>query len=256
MGNRKAKAKSKPLLVALAFLCILLAAILLSSQKQASGLDDPNANLTSLYQSAVRDAKTAAPYKIYPGLVPITGSNNALERDPAGRVLFVTWTSWAGYDSNVGSDVALSREVWVTVSPQIADYCRALPYGANRTLWLEALLGIPPGSAKTRFVELTAHSEDVFRPCPDSEITDSVCGLEFPQDAAPSYRAWFEGLNSTSYGDNGYPWTRLGYTYNWGFAGSQDYSSKVGLSEFVIRQGATVGVRSVSSLEEYCSLTS
>lgn len=43
-----------------------------------------------------------------------------------------------------------------------------------------------------------------------------------------------------------YPWTRLGYTYDWGNA-----KSRVGLSEFVIRKGARLTVHSVSTTEGY-----
>lgn len=253
MAKTAVCARSRNVFTAIAILFIVLLAVFLSSQKPASSFDGPGANLTALYQSAITDAKTVAAYKIYAGLVPITGSNDALVRDPSGRVLFVTWTGWAGYDGLVGNETVLSREVWVTVSPQLAEYCRQLPKGVNRTLWLEALLGVPSGNGKTRFVEMYADSRDVFRPCPDSEITDSVCGLEFPQTATSGHRAWFESLNATSYGTNGYPWTRLGYTYNWAGVGSQSYSDKVGLSEFVIRQGAKVAVAAVSSLENYCS---
>jgi len=253
MAKTAVDSRSRNVFTAIAILFIVLLAVFLSGQKPASVLDNPDASLTVLYQSAILDAKTVAAYKIYAGLVPITDANDALLRDPAGRVLFVTWTGWAGYDGLVGNETVLSRETWVTASPQLADYCRQLPNGVNRTLWLEALLGLPPGNNKTRFVEMYADSSDVFRPCPDSEITDSVCGLEFPQDVTSGYRAWFENLDATSYGSNGYPWTRLGYTYNWAGAGSQAYSDKVGLSEFVIRQGATVGVAAVSSLEQYCS---
>ncbi len=46
----------------------------------------------------------------------------------------------------------------------------------------------------------------------------------------------------------GYPWTRLGYTYDWGNPGSE-----VGLSEFVIQGGATVQVAQVYSTQAYCS---
>jgi hypothetical protein len=44
-----------------------------------------------------------------------------------------------------------------------------------------------------------------------------------------------------------YPWTQLGYTYDWG-----NPESEVGLSEFVIRKGSTVVIKSVSNLDEYC----
>ena len=252
MAKKNLGVKRRNVFAAVALLAIILLVLFFSSQRQATVLDDSSTNLSALYQSAVLDAKTVAPYKIYSNLVPITNSNEALVRDTAGRVLFVTWTSWTGYDDQVGHDVLLSREAWVTVSPQLANYCQVLPKSVNRTLYLEALIGLPPGNGKTRFVELYADSRDLFRPCADSEITDSVCGLVFPQDTTSDYRAWFERLNATSYGANGYPWTRLGYTYNWAKAGSQDYSDKVGLSEFVVRQNATVHIHAVSSLEQYC----
>jgi hypothetical protein len=45
----------------------------------------------------------------------------------------------------------------------------------------------------------------------------------------------------------GYPWTRLGYTYDWG-----NPESEVGLSEFVVAAGSMVGIEAVSDNETYC----
>jgi hypothetical protein len=45
----------------------------------------------------------------------------------------------------------------------------------------------------------------------------------------------------------GYPWTRLGYTYDWG-----NPESEVGLSEFVVAAGSTVSIEAVSDNETYC----
>ena len=47
-------------------------------------------------------------------------------------------------------------------------------------------------------------------------------------------------------GDHPYPWTGLGYTYDWG-----NPDSEIGLSEFVILGGSTVGVDAVIPTEEY-----
>ncbi len=44
-----------------------------------------------------------------------------------------------------------------------------------------------------------------------------------------------------------YPWTQQGYTYDWG-----NPKSEVGISEFVIRKGSTVVIKSVSTLDQYC----
>ncbi|MEZ4436423.1 MAG: hypothetical protein R3F65_28825 [bacterium] len=63
------------------------------------------------------------------------------------------------------------------------------------------------------------------------------------------HRMWVEALTEESYGE-GYPWTRLGYTYDWDPAAG----SVVGLSEFVIRPGSVVGVESVTGTGAYCGV--
>ena len=59
-------------------------------------------------------------------------------------------------------------------------------------------------------------------------------------------RNWFNRLKSESYGENGYPWTRLGYTYDWG-----NPKGEVGLSEFIIKSGATIKIHSVIGTLDY-----
>ncbi len=216
------------------------------------------AALARLYSAAVADAAVAEPGEITRSLTALTTANKALRwRGESGQrqVLMVTWTSWTGYDSQVGRDLALSREAWVTAVPEIQEFCRrqALSSGIF-VLRLEQLLGLPAHNGKTRFVEFWANPADVFRPSPDPEITDAEAELDFPQSAnfvtvSPDHVAWFNALKATSYGANGYPWTRLGYTYDWG-----NPYSKVGLSEFVIRKGATVGVNAVSDNATYCAV--
>jgi hypothetical protein len=46
----------------------------------------------------------------------------------------------------------------------------------------------------------------------------------------------------------GYPWTRLGYTYNW-----RPGADKYGASEYVIRKGATVKVTDIIPYQRYCN---
>ena len=45
----------------------------------------------------------------------------------------------------------------------------------------------------------------------------------------------------------GYPWSRLGYTYDWG-----NPESEVGLSEFVVAAKSKVVIEKVYSNAEYC----
>ncbi|MCK6524423.1 hypothetical protein L6R49_23710 [Myxococcota bacterium] len=208
------------------------------------------ADLPSMYAAAVTDASTPTAEDIVSTLTVISADNAALqwEGEAKGRVKLLTWTGWDGYDALVGQDTTLSREVWVTVTPELETACRGwgLDAGAT-TLRLEQLLGLPPGNGKTRFVAVYAKPEDLFRPCASGEITTPTCGLDFTPDVSPEHKAWVENLRATSYGPSGYPWTQLGYTYDW--SGDGD---KVGLTELVIRQGSTVGVASVSDLATVC----
>lgn len=211
--------------------------------------DDMGASLEALYQAAVDDAAEVEASEVWDGLTAISDDNDALVRDEDGRVLMVSWTSFPGYDAEVGNDAyELAVEVWVTVAPQMQDFCRATGLsGGALDLRLEQLLGLPPGNGKDRVVQLWVPPEALFRPAPDPEIDDSVAQLEFPMGVSEMHRMWVEGLRMSSYGEGGYPWTQLGYTYDWN-PGTAVY----GLSEFVIERGSVVGVESVTGNAEYC----
>jgi len=45
----------------------------------------------------------------------------------------------------------------------------------------------------------------------------------------------------------GYPWTRLGYTYDWG-----SNAGEIGLSEFVLRAGSAALIQSITATNDYC----
>jgi hypothetical protein len=212
------------------------------------------APLPMTYADALKDAADARPEEVSTALVAIVPSTPGLKwRDDGGkkRVLWVTWTSYEGYDDQVGKSLPLGRETWVTAAPFVADFCKGKGGSAAAlSARLEQLLGLPPNGGKDRFVELWAEPKSVFRPCPDPEITDRECGLDFPQPSAlvivsPAHVKWFEDLRSRSYGEGGYPWTRLGYTFDWA-------GPKVGMSEFVIQKGAAVTVERVAQNEDYC----
>jgi hypothetical protein len=206
------------------------------------------------FADAVKDAATASAEEISTALVPILPSTPGLVWSDKGqkkRVLMVTWTSYKGYDDQAGKSQSLGRETWVTPAPFVANFCKGKGGDAAAlTARLEQLLGLPEKNGKDRFVELWTEPKDLFRPCPDPEITDRECELDFPQPSSmvtvsAAHVKWFEDLKAKSYGEGGYPWTRLGYTFDW--AGPE-----VGLSEYVIRKGAEITVERVVGTAEYC----
>ncbi|MBX7259239.1 MAG: hypothetical protein K1Y02_22955 [Candidatus Hydrogenedentes bacterium] len=244
---------------------LALSVVLLGVVMSGCPVPKSDAELQAAYEAAVADAEVAEASEISRELLAITPYNPRVtwEGVPGeSRVLMVTWTSYTGYDDLVGKSVVLSdlakaetmttRDVWVTaamgVQFAIAE-CKSMPNGL--VVRLEQLLGLPPNSGKTRFVEFWVDPQDLFRPSPDPEISDSEAELDFQTSddyvvVSPEYITWFEDLKASSYGEGGYPWTRLGYTYDWG-----NPCSEIGLSEFVIRTGATVDVHSVTLTEDY-----
>ena len=215
-------------------------------QKRAS-----TADLRTAYAAAVADAKVAEESEISDRLTPVVpgkGGTIWKEFDGERHVLTSTWTSWDGYDDKVGTSTQLGREIWITLAPQVAEFCSdsRIPAG-TLDLRLKQLIGLPPGNKNTRFVEIWARPADMFRPCPDAEIDDNVCSLDFPPGTSDEHKKWINDLEAASYGEDGYPWTRLGYTYDWG-----SESGEFGLSEYLVRKGASVRVHSVSPTKAYC----
>lgn len=213
-----------------------------------AGLALAQSYLDPVYLEAVRDAEQAEPNEICRQLVALTADQGELvwEGEPGkSRVLMLRWVSGPQFDEAVGRDMVVAEDSFVTPVPAVADWFRSR--GVAPTVGrLEQLLGLPPGTGKNRLVELWVWPESMVRPSPDPEVTDREAGLEFPAGVSNAHRAWFDARREGCYrGPAPYPWTRLGYTYDWG---SKDH---VGLSEFVVLRGTTVGVRAVWSNEDY-----
>jgi hypothetical protein len=200
----------------------------------------------------VNDARTAEEREIYRNLTPITESNMALtwdENNSSNIVLVVTWTGWDGYVNQTNKTMNLSRETWVTVYPEVQNFIKQNDLPEEKcSLRLEQLNGLPPRNSKKWFVELFVSPQDLFRPSPDPEINDTQAQITFPENVSTEHLNWVNNLKNSSYGSNGYPWTRLGYTYDW--AGNNQ--NHVGLSEYVIRKGSLVKIHNTISTGEYC----
>lgn len=263
-----------------------------------SGSPSPSPAPVSLYaqySSAVADARIAKPSEVSRYLTPITTDNPNIiwENGVTGsRLLVVTWLGDAGkyYKcSDPGGCVgntscveggecpAYKYDSWVTVVPEIRNF-----FGVAQPspLRIAQLLGLPPEAGTEGnpnqykyMLELWVSPQHLFRPCPDTEISDTTCETGFPADqfrmldsgnkvrvaAGPesgvfkTYSSWFSTQARYSYtlGSSPYPWTRLGYTYDWGS------SNHVGLSEFIVHgrkadgSGIPVGIRSVRPTAEY-----
>ncbi|MBN2238846.1 MAG: hypothetical protein JW712_03655 [Dehalococcoidales bacterium] len=231
-----------------AMIPVMLAMFILT---YGSACTNKDISLQKAFKEAVEDARTAEPEEISHGLVPIVYYNDDLvwQGEPGeSNVLVITWTSWEGYIDRAGHSMDTTQIIWVVVPEELSDFCRMNKNlnDEKLVLRLEQLYGLPPHSNKTWFVEIWVDPDDLYRPSPDSDVTDCEAELDFPKGTEAWYREWFEYQCSISYGEDGYPWTRLGYTYDWG-----NPESEIGLSEFIIKEGSTVSIESVISNSDY-----
>lgn len=245
------------------------------SKQTATKGPDPNKDPKAAYLKACEDAKTVTPAKVETDLkAVIAGEPGVTWQGTPGssRVKVVTWTKKDYYDKYAGQDYKLPADanVWVSLYPEVKNFANK-DRVSNEPLRIEQLLGLPPGNNATKFVEFWVNPADMFRPSPDPEITDHEANVDFPTinnrflsfndssyvvewdgaanaDKSYTYQQWFDNRKSTVYsGAYPYPWTRLGYTYDWG----TNAKNHEGPSEFVILGGSTINVSSVTPTAEY-----
>lgn len=215
----------------------------------------------ALYQAAIDDAFDPQPGEIFDQLIAIPGRHKLRWQEIAGEsyVLMVTWTSdrTVGYYRNdeQGFYDTGSHEIWVTAVPEVRYRCSDPEFGkADLDLRLRQLLGLPPCSPQTQFVEFWVRPRDLFRPCADHEISDSACGLTLPEDATVEFRRWFNNIRAHQYAScdcddtEAYPWTQLGYTYDWG-----NPLTEVGVSEYIIRRNSRIRINDITPTITYCN---
>ena len=223
-----------------------------------------NPDLWNSYYKAIDDAKNPEPHEISKNLTAITKDNRNLiwEGEPGeSRILVTTWTKYNGY--KLGLKEPQSIDIWVTVVPELKNFCSQYQSlgGGNLVLRLKQLLGLSPSSYYDKIVEMWVNPKYLFRPSRDPEITDHEAELEYPESEAfitvsSDHKQWFEAKKKKSYNqdnsngkydNDAQPWTQLGYTYDWG-----NPKSEIGLSEFVIKKGSPIKVKSITSTQIYC----
>ena len=218
-----------------------------------------SATLEAQYRAAIADARTAEPDEIVTTLAPLVPSNDSLLWGPTAdaprRVLVVTWGGPETLSGAAAGDtVTAAEDVWVTVAPRLQRFCRSLDRtGEALSLRLAQRLGLPPDVDYTQFVELWVRPADLVRPCPDPEVSDRECERSAPVPTkhvrvSESHREWFRELKRTPYGPDGYPFTGLGYTYDWNPA-----TDEVGPSEFVLRAEEGAVIKARFPTEAYCN---
>ena len=222
-------------------------------------------DLVKRYDAAVRDAEKLRFSKNDDHLTLIS-RNNAKQQwkeiQGESYVLLVVYTARPYKVSETEpAPIPSGAIVWTSAAPDLKDWCRTHRLAPNTlSLRLKQLMGMPPDVSKPLIVEMWVRPQDLRRPSFDPSIAHQIdlstqtSDVYTPKGDA-AYNSWFYQQCAQSYvmpatDLDRYPWTRLGYTYDW----ANPEFPHIGLSEFIIFGGEKVQVyiRSVKSPEEYC----
>ena len=201
--------------------------------------------LTKTLADSIEDAKQPLADEVVNDLWALSTNNPQVKsRENNGKVeyLMSTWkyTSNPSTDWPIGAKKLLPYQTWFTAVPQVQEFCQkyqaidsTIPDNVELSLRLQQYLGLILNkySTKTHFVEMWVKAEDLTRPCIDGEINDSSCNLlPLPvPDSSPVVKAIYTN-SYTNAKKEYYPWSGLGYTYDWG----NPLKPHQGPSEFII----------------------
>lgn len=212
------------------------------------------ANLLDDYNKAVRAAAIKRPNFERP-LIPI---------DDRRQDVRVVAFRWIGATDIVNRNGRLKQELFVSLPKEIAAACKG---ASDPVLALQQILGLPPRTGEYVMMEFSIPTKKIFRPCASGpEISTESCSFALPDDEDVTARAETDPVFAatqafvfrqmwSSYTRNvpdkqsyGYPFTAMGWTYNWDPKAADDY----GVSEYIAEQGAPVTrLNSVSPIK-YC----
>ena len=249
---------------------------LIAAESFAQPSDPP---LSQRYRRAIQDAALVEEGENVSGLIEITPNNNNLVwNEDRSKILVVTWKRTVTYEKYIKPLTQSIKDerypIWVTVAPQLQDFCQkylqANPQATSEELAtrIKQYLGLAPDRSYDIFVEMWVHPDDLIRPCVDHQPNDDQCQLAFdksdvldnperkpeevkgqtPGAKIKDYQRFFYILYFNSIRSSQQPWTGLGYTYDWG-----NPIRPVGASEFILIPGAAYTVKQEPKKTlEYC----
>lgn len=276
--------KIKPLafLSSCTILAIASSVILSLSEKVSTA----QTTIPEVYKEALIDAAEPKREEVLDKLTVINESNSNLIWDGQrgkSRVLVATFAKANRYSSDRPITLSSSLEIWVTVVPELKNFCKNYNKtevnNAQLNLRLKQLLGLPSHKEYVEVAEIWVDPKYLKRPTSNPEIKQYTAqsliknqGISLTYEGNDEkYKPWLSKqieeqqknrnsfnnstrLNNTDPNDDPYPWTGLGYTYDW--EPKTNLQSHAGLSEFVILANPQVStpieVKQVLPTEQYC----
>ena len=210
--------------------------------------------LDAKFAAAVKDAAEALEEEKFSLVTLDDFSDKIAWNADKSKLLVVTLTSNPDFYEE-GRTVTSDSVVWVVNDKEFMMWFQDHKDGVRDwELRFKQLFGEPRTSKVTHMSFFWVRPDDLMRPAyePDVKAFNMVTSFEgaLGNDAELSerqmwFKNWFDARVSKSYvGPDARPWTRLGYTYDWGSKGD-----KYGLSEFIVVPGAKMEVRFTRNLK-------
>ena len=199
------------------------------------------------YKAAFEKAKNLGSEDIQPLVTIGEGTDMASMSGDNTQVVLVTWHN-DGERFKDGEITHLKDDevLWSFTDKEFLKWFRENHDKVdNWDIRLKQLLGKSPDTDNRYFTVFWVRVTDVFRPAFFPEINTDMMNTAFTNtleedtsENAMWFKNWFDKTNASAYRKDGFPWTRLGYTYDWG-----NPDSKYGLSEFIVKEGAEIEVK-------------
>lgn len=199
------------------------------------------------YNAAFEKSKNLGPEDIQPLVTIGEGTDMASMSGDNTQVVLVAWHN----DGDRFKDGEITHlkdgeVLWTFTDKEFLKWFRENHDKVdNWDIRLKQLLGKAPDTDNRYFTVFWVRVTDVFRPAFFPEINTDMMNTAFTNtleedtsENAMWFKNWFDKTNATAYRKDGFPWTRLGYTYDWG-----NPDSKYGLSEFIVKEGAEIEVK-------------
>lgn len=201
-----------------------------------------------LYAASVEDARQAEENEILP-LVTLTSDSDMVTWNADGtKVLLLSWHEHPDRYIAGESFTCTDGDIWTFTDKEILSWYDENAEGVDDwELRLKQLIGLPASAEYTHVSAFWVDMEEVIRPAYQLDVTKQMSPELLDGSGLGAYKPWFDDNAEYSYSeDTPYPWTRLGYTYDWA-EGDDEY----GLSEFLILADSVIEVEWTKTTDEF-----
>jgi hypothetical protein len=219
----------------------------------------PQYSMEELYAHSITDAMIADSSERVDTLWAITPDNPSLQWKTINGKNYVLMATFMRFPGSYPAGDSITNtwgESWLFSPTQMKRRLQASFKADSDTIMrISQLLGLPPVNSRsnTHIAEIWVSAEQLYRPAGNPAINTTTASATLVSSVSADFITWFENYIIYAYyrplqsaTDYYYPWTRLGYTYDWA-----PESKEVGLSEFVLRPSSGIWVERVSTASDF-----